>query len=241
MVIELDGDANDAIDVSRGGTNAKTLTKGGVLVGSGTDAVTALTVGATTEILIGGGGSADPVWTTATGSGAPVRAGAPTGTGQWTIPTIDLTGGQIAFPATAVPSADPNTLDDYEEGAWTPALEFGGGSTGITYTTQEGLYTKTGRSIILTGYFLLSNKGSSNGNAALEGLPFTIKNDAGANSSASMWWSSISFADVLLNHGNINSTKIELLEITNLGVETSLTDANFSNTSSIILSMVYFV
>jgi hypothetical protein len=34
--------------------------------------------GATTEVLVGGGSGVDPVWTTATGSGAPVRAESPT-------------------------------------------------------------------------------------------------------------------------------------------------------------------
>jgi hypothetical protein len=85
------------IAVADGGTGASTLTDHGVLLGSGTDAVTALTAlaagellvgvgsadphalaaGATTKILVGGG-AADPVWTEATGSGAPVRATAPT-------------------------------------------------------------------------------------------------------------------------------------------------------------------
>ena len=44
----------------------------------------------------------------------------PTFTGQATIPTINLTGGQITFPATQSASSDANTLDDYEEGNWTP-------------------------------------------------------------------------------------------------------------------------
>jgi len=34
---------------------------------------------------------------------------------QLGVPTIDLTGGQITFPAAAVPSANVNTLDDYQE------------------------------------------------------------------------------------------------------------------------------
>src|SRR5665647_161935 len=53
------------------------------------------------------------------------------------------TGGQIPFPATQNPSSDPNTLDDYEEGSWTPALKFGGNSVGITYSAgnQTGQYT----------------------------------------------------------------------------------------------------
>jgi hypothetical protein len=41
--------------------------------------------GATTEILVGGGAGSAPVWTTATGTGAPVRAGSPALTGETTI------------------------------------------------------------------------------------------------------------------------------------------------------------
>src|SRR4030066_820181 len=37
-------------------------------------------------------------------------------------PSINLTGGQIKFPATQNASADANTLDDYEEGTFTPTL-----------------------------------------------------------------------------------------------------------------------
>jgi hypothetical protein len=58
--------------------------------------------------------------------------------GQQTIPTINLTGGQITFPATAVPSANANTLDDYEEGTWTPII-------GAVTLTNAGRYTKIGR------------------------------------------------------------------------------------------------
>jgi hypothetical protein len=83
--------------IDQGGTGAATLTDHGILLGSGTDPITpmtalgagelvvgvagadphALSAGATTEILVGGG-AADPVWTTATGTGAPVRANGPT-------------------------------------------------------------------------------------------------------------------------------------------------------------------
>jgi hypothetical protein len=42
--------------------------------------------------------------------------------------TVSLTGGQIAFPATQIPSANVNTLDDYEKGTFTPSLTFGAAS-----------------------------------------------------------------------------------------------------------------
>jgi hypothetical protein len=54
----------------------------------------------------------------------------PTTTGVLTL------GAGIQFPATQVSSADANTLDDYEEGTWTPTI--GGSSTNptVTYSTS---------------------------------------------------------------------------------------------------------
>lgn len=66
------------IVVADGGTGVSTLADGGLVVGAGTAAVEVVAPGATTEILVGGGAATNPVWTTATGSGAPVRATSPT-------------------------------------------------------------------------------------------------------------------------------------------------------------------
>lgn len=66
---------------TQGGTGRSTGTTAYALVATGTTATGAqqtLANGATTEVLVGGGASALPVWTTATGSGAPVRATSPT-------------------------------------------------------------------------------------------------------------------------------------------------------------------
>lgn len=72
---------SNALAVSSGGTGRATATTAYGLLAAGTTATGAhqtLAAGATTEILVGGGASALPVWTTATGSGAPVRATSPT-------------------------------------------------------------------------------------------------------------------------------------------------------------------
>ena len=98
----------------------------------------------------------------ATGSGAPVRAGAPTLTGQATIPTVNLTGGQIAFPATAVPSADANTLDDYEEGTWTATYDD---------KTDTGNYTKIGKLVYVN---VILDEVPSNPFGIVTGLPFSV-------------------------------------------------------------------
>lgn len=84
------------------------------------------------------------------------------------------TQGQIKFPATQNPSADANTLDDYEENTWTPGISFDGGTTGITYGAQSGSYTKIGRMVYCFFSFRLTSKGSSTGDAAITGLPFTV-------------------------------------------------------------------
>lgn len=78
----------------------------------------------------------------------------------------------ITFPATQSACSDANTLDDYEEGTWTPTLTFSNGSVGITYANRAGLYTKIGNIITVSCYLELSNKGSSTGNAQIESLPF---------------------------------------------------------------------
>ena len=71
----------------------------------------------------------------------------------------------LVFPEPQVPSADAHTLDDYEEGSWTPALLFGGAAVGMTYTTQVGSYVKVGRLVTATCRMDLSAKGSSTGSA----------------------------------------------------------------------------
>ncbi len=85
---------------------------------------------------------------------------------QATIPTINLTGGQIKFPTTQSASSDANTLDDYEEGTWTPTIVNGGGTISGT-----GRYTKVGRIVQFSIDAQLG--GTRNGNVlTVGGLPF---------------------------------------------------------------------
>jgi hypothetical protein len=52
--------------------------------------------------------------------------------------------GGLKFPPTQVASADPNTLDDYEEGTWTPNVDTG--NTNFTLNSYKlAVYTKVGR------------------------------------------------------------------------------------------------
>jgi len=65
-----------------------------------------------------------------------------------------------------------NKLEDYEEGTWTPQLNFDGSNNGITYTSRVGRYTKIGRMVYASFLIVLSNKGSATGGTTISGLPF---------------------------------------------------------------------
>ncbi len=82
------------------------------------------------------------------------------------------TAGQIPFPATAAPSADANTLDDYEEGTWTPTDASG---ATLAFTSVSGAYTKIGRLVIASA--ALTFPATADGTtASIGGLPFTVAN-----------------------------------------------------------------
>jgi hypothetical protein len=89
---------------------------------------------------------------------------------------VTLSGGQIAFPATQNASAGPNTLDDYEEGSWTPSITFvTPGDLSVAYSTQNGTYTKIGRVVILTYAVVTSSftHTTASGGLRLAGVPFS--------------------------------------------------------------------
>jgi len=154
---------------------------------------------------------------------------------------ITATGGQIAFPATAVPSANANTLDDYEEGTWTPDLQFGGAKVGITYTaTLGGYYTKIGRTVHLNGVFGLTSKGSSTGSATIAGLPFSTISGAGGRSAATIGYDyQVSFANQIMAHTEASASIINLNEVTEAGALTNITNVDFTNDSLIMLQITY--
>ena len=63
-----------------------------------------------------------------------------------------------------------NTLDDYEEGTWTPALS---GVTGNFNTSTNQIYTKIGRFVTLRGYvYNASSISDTSATWRISGLPF---------------------------------------------------------------------
>jgi hypothetical protein len=81
------------------------------------------------------------------------------------------TGTGIAFPATQSDSSDANTLDDYEEGTYTPTITVSSGTP--TYSYQQGYYTKIGRQVFGGGIIGITNNNTLTGEFRVT-LPFTI-------------------------------------------------------------------
>ncbi len=120
----------------------------------------------------------------------------------------------ITFPATQVASADANTLDDYEEGTFTPII---GGTA--TYTTQIGRYVKIGNRVWVT-IRLVVNVAGTGDDYRISGLPFVVA-------------SSISPVSV----GYFGSLKISVNYISgyaNTGTSTITTTATTAASASII-------
>ena len=116
-----------------------------------------------------------------------ISASAPTFTGLVDISASSA--GRIKFPATANLSTNANTIDDYEEGLWTPVIE-GTSSSGVgTYSSQAGVYTKIGN-IVHVAFLIIWTAHTGTGNITVTGLPFTL---ASMNFPAAMYTSNLTF------------------------------------------------
>lgn len=104
--------------------------------------------------------------------------------------TLDISGSMnissqgLKFPATFVSSSDLNTLDDYEEGTWTPSFNTNVGGS-FTYGTQVGTYTKVGNRVTVSFNVTLTNgtygsQGSTTG-LTVGNLPFAARNITNVN------------------------------------------------------------
>ena len=89
--------------------------------------------------------------------------------------TPSTSGAGITFPATQSASTNANTLDDYEEGTWTPVATAASGTA--TFSTN-GVYTKIGNVVILYASITITSAGSGGGLINFTGVPFNTKDSA---------------------------------------------------------------
>ena len=86
---------------------------------------------------------------------------------------LDLQGGQLSFPATQNASSDANTLDDYEEGTYTPTVTCSSsGDFTLNSSFDAAGYIKTGARVHTQGYITITADNSCSGVLKIS-IPFT--------------------------------------------------------------------
>lgn len=122
----------------------------------------------------------------------------------------------IAFPASQSTSSDANTLDDYEEGTWTPVDVSG---AGLSFSSANGYYTKIGNlvSVQMWVQFPVTASGTS---CSLGGLPFGTA--SGNNRySTSIFWTDSNLTMTAAIGGSAGSTGIQPRSLTNATIANS--------------------
>jgi hypothetical protein len=134
--------------------------------------------------------------------------------------TAAASGAGITFPATQSASSDANTLDDYEQGTWTPAFSASGAT--FTYGVEvAGWYTKVGR-VVHAGFTLSTTaRSGGSGDLTITGLPFTSHNvvngpQAGCIGTINNWVHTASYVEWGIRV-QINSTSMNIFQFGNAG------------------------
>ena len=136
---------------------------------------------------------------------------------------VRITPGGVSFLPTQIQSSDANTLDDYEEGTWTPT-----NAAGIAFSIVRASYTKIGNRVCVTAYLSVASN-SSGAAAEIGGAPFA----------AAHWGSA-----AILSHGQATAALIRKISAnTNFDIKTltgdsALTFSQLSNTF-LVFSLVY--
>jgi len=91
---------------------------------------------------------------------------------------VPNSGTGVTFPATQSASSNANTLDDYEEGTFTPILGTSNGGT-ATMSLQEGKYVKVGKIVQFSLQIAWTAKNTWDFNTRISGLPFTATSNTG--------------------------------------------------------------
>lgn len=107
----------------------------------------------------------------------------------------------IKFPATQSASTNANTLDDYEEGTWTPTDASG---AGLSFSVTSAYYIKIGKLVFVNTYF--SYPSTSNASPAIiGGLPFTAY---GGNNYSYVYGRNNSGSNIVWQVGTASTTMV---------------------------------
>lgn len=123
----------------------------------------------------------------------------------------------INFPAVQSPSSNPNALDDYEEGSWTPVNSF------VTFTTASGTYVKVGQ-FVIANFSVVFPVNAQGNQAEIIGLPYSASNGS-ANISYSDFGSGLYLRNSFSSGGPFFTLSGSV--ITNAGLSAKTVEGSF--------------
>ena len=133
-------------------------------------------------------------------------------------------------------TAAANTLDDYEEGTWTPEYFISGTDfDSVTYDIQGGYYTKIGNTVHCTLQLRTDaiTVGSASGSAQITGLPFTSSSSQGFGPGKYDDWTTPPKAFDISSGQNVLQLRVE-------NSTSSLTQTSFkTGTNDNLLSLIF--
>ena len=127
---------------------------------------------------------------------------------------------------------------------WTPQLQFGGASVGITYSQQIGFAFNFGKLIMAMFQLVLTSKGSSTGNATIAGLPVLALNVSPPVTNFVQNYFPITYANMasstaVYTVGIAGGTNVANLFKVGGVTNANATDSDFTNTSQIGGTILY--
>ena len=140
---------------------------------------------------------------------------------------VPSSGAGIAFPATQSASSDANTLDDYEEGTFTPTLQGSSTNPTVTYAVQTGSYTKVGNTVTVFIRLQTTAVTGGSGSARIGGLPFAT-NSTYRNGGAIGYVSNVTFGAGYTQVGLYTTPNNAYLTFTLSGTGTGATEPQMS-------------
>ena len=129
-----------------------------------------------------------------------------------------------------------NTLDDYEEGTWTPAVT-AATTPPNSITTGEGVYTKVGNQVMLMGLVNNINVTSAAGNCQITGMPFPCQTGiSGGNVPGTL------YANQFVGLGGLANSRYAVVEATTGQSYLQIRIMRSSNTNAAVvpLNSTYF-
>jgi hypothetical protein len=149
--------------------------------------------------------------------------------------TPSSSGAGITFPASVSASSDANTLDDYEEGTWTPSV---GGNA--TYINRNGRYVKIGKQVSIQFEIRISTLGTGS-TQIMSGLPFTSQDIGIVQTGCISYWANLAVNTIFIAfYVENNATTIKFVGKATSGATSDDSLALFGNSANIFGTATYY-